>query len=162
MKYASIGTISHGTLRTDGLLDAFAGELEYQVQRNADEWCSAQGRINRDNFLRLVNAARETAPDGEDAAELANEIAEALEHFAPWYCYFGAHEGDGSDFGFWPSMDAISELPRVEGSDAAKALGEDCVFVNDHGNVTVFGGDGSVLWDCVSHATMQLFRRVTW
>ena len=149
MKYASIGSISHGTLRTEDLLATFADEIEYQVQRNADEWCSDQGRIDRNNFLRLANEAREIDPDGEDAAELIDELGDTLEHFAPPYCYFGANEGDGSDFGFWPCMDEIDELPHVEDSDEAKALGEDCAFVNDHGNVTVFGGDGSTIIDLV-------------
>ena len=151
MRYASLGTVIHATLRTEDLLAAFADELEYHVQRNAEEWCSDDGRVRRDQLLRLVGEAREIDPDDEDAPELVNDMNDELCSFAPPYCYFGATEGDGSDFGFWPSMESIEELPRLEDCDrdAAKALGEDCIYVNDHGNVTVFGGDGSIMLELV-------------
>ena len=146
MKYASLGSISSGTLLAADLLETFADALEDHVQRNAEEWCSDAGR--RDAYMNLVHKAREIDPD--DAAELVNELLpDALDEFAPPYTYFGSHEGNGSDFGYWPSWDAIGELPEVEDGDEAKALGEDCRFVNDHGNVTIYGGDGSVIWDCV-------------
>jgi hypothetical protein len=149
MKYGTIGTISHATLRTEDLLEAFASELEYQVQRNAAEWCSDKGRKQRDAYLKLVAEAEEIDVDSDDACELVNELSDALEDFAPPYCYFGNTEGDGSDFGFWPSRETIEELPRVNDSDEARALGEDCAFVNDHGNVTVYSGDGSVILELV-------------
>jgi hypothetical protein len=148
MKYASVGSISHCTLRTEDLLSAYAAELEYQIQRNAEEWCSDEGRKQRDAYLRLLGAADWLDGSEDNADALVTELSDALEHFAAPYCYFGANEGDGADFGFWPSMESVGELPRVNDSDEAKALGEDCVFINDHGNVTVFGGDGSVIWDC--------------
>ncbi len=149
MKYASIGSISHGTLRNEDSIPTLSSELEDCVNRNAKEWCNDDGRKQRDIFLKLIGAADWIAADSENADEYIIELMDALDTFAPPYCYFGANEGDGSDFGFWPSMDSIHELPRVEDSDGAMALGEDCVFVNDHGNVTVYGGDGSVIWDCV-------------
>jgi hypothetical protein len=43
MKYASFGTVSHATMRNEDLIPTFADELEYHIQRNADEWCSETG-----------------------------------------------------------------------------------------------------------------------
>lgn len=149
MKYASIGAISSGTLRPEDLLETFASELEYHVKRN---WES----FDKDTLYKLGkllgaadNAVSAGGEPNELYDELMTEIQDELDTFAPPYCYFGTVEGDGACFGFFPSRDQIDELPRVQDSDAAKALGEDCVFVNDHGNVTVFSGDGSVIWDCV-------------
>ena len=151
MKYASIGSISSGTLRAADLLGTFADELEYHVQRNAKEWCSDDGRKRRDELLALVTETRDGSieDEGDLADAVLEELQDALGEFAPPYTYFGAHEGDGADFGYWPSWDAIEELPQVEDGDEAKALGEDCRFVNDHGNVTIYGADGTVIWDCV-------------
>ena len=151
MKYASLGSISSGTLRAADLLGTFADELEYHVQRNAEEWCSDDGRKRRDELLALVTETRDGSieDEGDLADAVLEELQDALGEFAPPYTYFGAHEGDGADFGYWPSWDAIEELPQVEDGDEAKALGEDCRFVNDHGNVTIYGGDGTVIWDCV-------------
>ena len=60
---------------------------------------------------------------------------------------FGTLEGDGSDFGFWPDMSAIDELPRI--SDPGEADEHDeCAFVNDHGNVSVYCG-GKLIIDFV-------------
>ena len=139
MRRAHIGSISHGTLRTEDLLDSFAYELEY-VRAIDDERSSA--------LVREAYAV--TDFDGENASWLVDELQDALNEYAPPYCYFGTHEGDGSDFGFWPSMDAVGELPRVsDPNEVEQHEGEDCVFVNDHGNVTVYGGDGKVLIDFV-------------
>lgn len=146
MKYASIGSVSTGTLLTQDLLDAFASELEYHVQRNADEWCSEEGRANRDCYMQLAGWAREANPGSPQASTLVNvDLIDALTEFAPPYCYFGTHEGDGADFGFWPAMDEINELPCYESVDAAVEAGEDNDFrtVTDHGNVTVWGSDGT-------------------
>jgi hypothetical protein len=95
MNYAELGTVSHGTLRNEDLLDSFASELEY--------WCSDAGRAQRDKFMALVDAARQCAdPDSEEAGYIVEELFDALNTFAPEGYYFGANEGDGSDFGYWP------------------------------------------------------------
>lgn len=100
MLKASIGTVSHGTLRSEDLLRSFAAELEHHVDRNLT-------LVDRDMFLHfghwrdLVQKARETSDDDIEACELVCELADALQTFAPDGCYFGAHPGDGADFGFW-------------------------------------------------------------
>lgn len=159
MKTASIGTVIHATLRTEDLLQAFSAELDYHLKRNpeGDCWATCDGVSNRARYVALVAEAEAVTDfDSEEAAEMVNEsLPDALQEFAPPYCYFGATEGDGSDFGFWPCMDQIEELPHlVEAEDRSReedcaAMGEDSKLVNDHGNVTVFAADGTVILELV-------------
>jgi hypothetical protein len=103
---AEPGSVSHATLNTQHLLFAFADALEDCVQRNARAWCSDEGRKVRDRLLAIVGEAREVDPASDEAAYLVNEVFfDELEAFAPDGHLFGAHEGDGSDFGFWPVED---------------------------------------------------------
>ena len=102
VRKATPGTISHGTLRTEDLLEAFAGELQHHIARNAERWCSDEGRRERDRLMDLIGAAGEVDPDSEDAQEILEAIVDELQVFAPDGHYFGAHPGDGSDFGYWP------------------------------------------------------------
>jgi hypothetical protein len=156
IKPAPLGSISHGTLRTEDLLSSFASTLEGLIFINGDYYCRPENFSERDKLNNLVGESQDQwtedgteLEDEEIAQELVNDLSYALEQFAPSYCYFGTHEGDGSDFGFWPCMEQIEELPDVQDSDEAKELGEDCKFVNDHGNVTVYGADGSVILELV-------------
>ncbi len=154
MKTATIGSISSGTLKSEDLLSAFISELEWQVSRNGDYFSKPENFSERDRLANLIGEAQDAWSDdgetlSEDGEQFIEEISDVLGEFAPPYCYFGAHYGDGADFGFWPSFDSIEELPTVEDSDGAIALGEDCKAVNDHGNVTVYGADGSVLLELV-------------
>lgn len=139
---ATIGTVSHGTLRGADLMISFAEELN-RLEPDHDLVKEAEA------VQTLWSAGWRDIYDREEAAELVDALQDALSAHAPPYCYFGTHEGDGSDFGFWPSLDAIEELPKVSDPAEVEGMGEDCVFVNDHGNVTVYAADGSVIWDCV-------------
>lgn len=159
LKPSCLGSVSTATLRTEDLLSAFLHELEWQTRSNGDYYSLPENRAERDKLANLVGEAQDCfTEDGEgidaDKLDLADELVnetlpDALTIFAPPYCYFGAHPGDGADFGYWPDTEAIDELPCVEDSDAARALGEDCKSVNDHGNVTVYGGNGAVLLELV-------------
>jgi hypothetical protein len=81
-------------------------------------------------------------------------LFDALGEYAAPYFYFGAHPGDGSDYGFWlsenwdedfePLPDCISgdRYPdHIKVSDLSEVpswfRGEVAV-VNDHGNVTLY------------------------
>jgi hypothetical protein len=89
-----VGTVIHGTLRPEDLIPAFAYELNL-----------CHGREGRNMLhLELLDAAEffENSTD-EEQHYLLQELMEALNTYAPMDCYFGAHQGDGSDFGFWPA-----------------------------------------------------------
>jgi hypothetical protein len=147
MKYASFGTISHATLRNEDLIDAFTSELEYQVRRNAEEWRSDDGRKERDRILDLIAEAREPDYDydSDEACEIVNELQDALDAFAPPYGYFGTHEGDGSDFGYWISSDAIDltfdGLKVNDTSEVPEEYSGEVLHVNDHGNYTLYAAN---------------------
>ena len=94
-----LGTLIHGTLRSEDLLQAFADELE---------------RINPDALSRVLKiypevrgksatniAEVDQTSIGEVLSEAIEMLMDALNEYAPDGYYFGSIEGDGSDFGFW-------------------------------------------------------------
>lgn len=136
----SLGTVSHATLRSEDLVPAFAAELR-----------RLRGALPRDmsNNVRAFLAGKYDTDHGCDV-ELVQELEEALQKYAPDYCYFGAHPGDGADFGFWLSEDwqeqakedgvkFVSDLSEV--SDTFRGL---LCVVNDHGNATLYCTDKGV------------------
>lgn len=143
----TIGSVSHGTLRSEDLLSAFADELDrLKVEGDLRDLVDEARAV-----LTLLANGWTRLADLDETAELVNAMQDAIGEYAPPYCYFGTNEGEGSDFGYWPSMEAVDELPRVnDPADIPEGgTGEDCVYVNDHGNVTIYGADGAVIWDCV-------------
>jgi hypothetical protein len=142
---ATIGSISEGTLRTEDLVSAFSYELARLTNGSPDAHEKA--------VLQSVETWETEDADYREemeGCEIVQDLIDALNQYAPTCCYFGTNEGDGASFGFWPCMEAVDELPRVsDPADVEKHLGEECVFVNDHGNVTLYNADGSVAWDCV-------------
>ena len=101
-RYAAIGTVSHGTLRTEDLIEAFSRELDYLANRS-----DMPRHPQIDNILKDAADCRDF--DSEDASDIVQELIEWLQEYAPPFAYFGAHEGDGSDFGFWIDHDQIDE-----------------------------------------------------
>ena len=93
---AQLGTVISGTLRPEDLIPAFAGELRFlseaSINNNPELW---------EEIACLLEAADSADGASEDAVGLVWELADALNEFAPEGAYFGAHPGDGSDFGFW-------------------------------------------------------------
>jgi hypothetical protein len=142
-----LGSISSGTLRTEDLLPAFletaealrlSAEDRRKVRGIRKEWDALQDEIEN-------GAARDTEIEamGED---VLRDIEDILNAHCPDYCSFGAHEGDGSDFGVWPTDIEIpwheagnddigksAELPKA--SDVAQWH---WLTVTDHGNCTLW------------------------
>jgi len=111
---ATLGTVSHGTLRPEDLLESFAYELRQLGPRIA----------LLDEYDALPDDPDEwTEEQQETASELVNDMIDALNEHAPAFCYFGAHPGDGSDFGFWFDYESFEDSRRFK----------ECVDLNGHG-----------------------------
>lgn len=140
---ATVGTISHGTLRTEDLLITLSDELARlnPIHPMVKE-CEAIQTLWTAGWTEIYEAP--------EALETLDALFDAMDEYAPPYCTFGTSDGDGSDFGYWPNMEVIEELPKISDPNEVEAhLGEDCCFVNDHGNVTVYGANGSILLELV-------------
>lgn len=159
----SLGTVSNGTLKTDDLLNAFADELEHRTAAPA----AAIRELITDAraYAKLFTEDHLNEAGQECAAEIIGEVMDALTELAPAFVSFGAHDGDGADFGFWPSIDALEEAVRdgdvlkVTDTGDIPASWQGLVMqVSDHGNVTLYHhqdivgrtqGTLTELWSCV-------------
>lgn len=97
-------SVSHGTLRNCDLIPRFMSLLaEVAPARYA-------GYIAQP-FAAPPAYVTEAGDDhewwtSEEAHNMCNNLFDELDDEAPEGCYFGAHPGDGSDFGFWEHSDA--------------------------------------------------------
>ena len=148
-----LGSISHGTLNSDDLIDAFMATLDELVEAlslsdDGQETVEFVGYAY--DVMGMVERERTGGPDD---FELVDALSQVLSEFAASGTYFGAHEGDGSDFGFWPDIDYLSEINHVGDPCELDTMGgSEAVYVNDHGNMTFYFRDGdgwTILWDCV-------------
>jgi hypothetical protein len=80
-------------MRTQDLLRAFAAELD----RITDDYPNTV----EDAYTHADAIDEEEESAEDDAAETLVAMFDALESFAPDGCYFGAHPGDGADYGYW-------------------------------------------------------------
>jgi hypothetical protein len=79
------GTLIHGTLQAQPLLQALADEYE---------------RLKPFGCRPLIGEAREGAVD------VLDELVSELDYVAQLHDHrFGPHQGDGSDIGFWKAED---------------------------------------------------------
>ncbi len=165
LRLARIGSISSGTLRPADLLNAFADTLEGLVLINGDFLCLPENMGMRDSLNDLIGEVSDCLDDsGEEVAEgkeeeagwLVENLVDSLNTFAPPFCFFGAHEGDGADFGFWPSIDAAKENCEFISSRSAEYPESDFqgewLHVSDHGNATLYvrtNGEDKEVWSIV-------------
>ncbi len=105
MKHATPGSISHGTCRTEDLLAAFTRELEWLTQAGRNDRTDAQTQLITEAQAALDKLSANAEGFNDDIQEadyILEQMFDALDEFAPEGHYFGAHPGDGSDFGYWP------------------------------------------------------------
>lgn len=141
------GSISHGTLRTEDLMPEFVYALR-----------QLRGSIPVDIWQGVQACMRNKERMFEDGPEVVNELDDALQEYAPPYHYFGAHQGDGSNFGFWLAPD-FQERMREDGvlevSDYSEIPDDytgEVLHVSDHGNPTFCvakKGKTTVIWSHV-------------
>ena len=150
MIYGNIGTLCEGSLDSDDLLRAFAIELDELTRKN--------DTAEHESLIKEAWRLNESRDEGYKADIIA-ELQDALGEFSPPFCHFGAHEGDGADFGYWPNFDVIEEACRDGEAIKVSDLSEIpagltagyVVLVNDHGNVSIFEPKVSwaEVWSCV-------------
>lgn len=136
-----IGSVSHGTHRPQDLIEA----------------CCDAHRLYKGQIPRLIwnavlraNAQAQTETEQWEREQYAIELlTSALEAIELPCMYFGAHIGNGSDFGFWVSDDAITwaiddcELLSVSDlADIPAKYKGYAVVVNDHGNQSLYRCNG--------------------
>ena len=161
MKRANLGSVSTGTLRPEDLIPAFVSELEQQkpchrkhralirevnTYLNLEE-CGSCGAYHPEGFAGDCRENQKRFANDEDffqsetASELLNELMDALNEYAPAYFYFGAHPGDGADFGFWLSENMPEDFDGLKVSDLSEVptgYSGEVLHVNDHGNMTLY------------------------
>lgn len=153
---ATLGTVCHGSHRYQDVIPALLGELEYL---DSDRHAKYLSDIAGEALEHLLAVDDILEPDDETTdsrmdwlSGVSADLFDILDVMSPDYCYFGAHEGDGADFGFWPSWDAIDDAIHdgermVKSDDCPDAKPADGVcyhlHVNDHGNATLYAWNGS-------------------
>ena len=145
-----IGSVSHGTLRSQDLLSVFLVTLrELGDTKTVD-------RINAEIPPKAFKDKNDEWWSTGEAEEIINGLFDALDNFAPPFFYFGTHEGDGSDFGFWFSPDAFEqaclagEVFKVNGEwPASLPACEYVAKISDHGNVTLYDKKRNEIWAIV-------------
>lgn len=105
------GSVSHGTLRTEDLIPTFAKlvrEIDPVLFVESKDWCPKCliAEINGEPGSHSFGLRSD-----DDRDSVLQCLFDALEELAPDGYYFGAHEGDGSDFGFWES-ERYNDEPR--------------------------------------------------
>jgi len=98
MKIQPNTTVIHGTHRSQDLVPAFLDVLREVAPAHYEQIMVAP--------FSIPPAYAQEDPDSdwwdsEECQWFLEELFDTLNEYAPEGCYFGAHPGDGSDFGFW-------------------------------------------------------------
>ncbi len=134
-RYGQIGSLSHGTMLAEDLIPTFADEIERLLK------CQPKS-FKRKEYRRLINYAKSVMRSGFSNSDYHDDVLDklfdALSDFSPPYCYFGANEGDWSDYGFWPCLDDIERSIRFSDlSEVPDYYRGEILLINDHGNATL-------------------------
>jgi hypothetical protein len=128
--YGGIGSISTGTLRSEDLLESFLWEAKH-LRLTKDE------RKTVSLISKMDYQGEFDTPIEEDVEELRT----ILDNHSLPYFYFGAHPGDGADFGWWLSETITEDFDGLKVNDTSEVprgyTGE-VLHVNDHGNLTLY------------------------
>ena len=97
------GSVSHATHRPEDLIPVFLhvarAILDHDPRPDEIVWLWQHDFL--DNIWKRW-ACREDYFESQESIHDLDALFNFLDAVAPPGTYFGAHEGDGSDFGFWP------------------------------------------------------------
>ena len=141
-KKVSVGTVISGTMNPTDLIPAFLAELDYLEASFPDLGESPLYSLI-DYTLSWIDEESEEMKNylsSDDCQWDLESLFDSLNDLAPEYCHFGSHEGNYSDYGFWPDIDSIEY--DLEVGELSKSRTDGLwVDVNDHGNVTLWNGN---------------------
>lgn len=172
-----LGTVSHGTMRPEDLIPAFLDVCDDLRLSKADRKTVQEiSKRVEAGTVETVGGSAGTVDyyDGEATEDLSS-LFDLLGNYAPPFCYFGAIEGDGSDYGFWTDLESLEHAVDEgevlkESSNGMKTTYEIAggfwteadwerehpalkytyrMVVSDHGNVTLYHRNGKEIWGVV-------------
>lgn len=150
----NFGSLSHGTLLASDLIPAFVSELRDRVTYDDDldelalgiDWLEKLG----------IDEVTDAFYGSEFALALVDRLIDELNEGLPPFVYFGAHPGDGSDFGYWFDSESFErsvqdkETFKIDELPDTCPSGYDCVAViSDHGNITLYDSNLTELYAIV-------------
>jgi hypothetical protein len=170
-----VGSVSSGSLRREDLIPAFLDAFEDIYNDAGPTLADKPCRILVNTIYKRISVSEDSATSYDYYADECSdhdlaELIDLLQEFAPPYCYFGSHPGDGADFGFWIIDDVVQQV-KDDGGLVVDDLSEvtqkefrwggvtapeliDVLHVNDHGNVTFYSynakeGEFIEIWSVV-------------
>lgn len=141
--YGSIGSVSSGTMREKDLVPAFIWEAK-RLKLTRDEHkevLAIQRRTESKYDYRNTNGDNCDYWESETASFDLEELFDILDAHSLPYFSFGAHPGDGADFGWWLSESFQEDFDGLKVSDLSEvpsAHTGEVLLVNDHGNLTLY------------------------
>ncbi len=102
-KYIPLGTIVHNTLQEEDLIPEFLSALRAVAPVEA-----AELELNYRDEIR-----------NNDPEFCWETLLDAVNRHVPPFTYFGAHQGNSSDFGVWPSEEQIKETAEEKPEELA-------------------------------------------
>lgn len=143
MNNNNIGSCFSSSFKLKFILEGVLDELQWAQIKYGNFLSLPENSVIKNELNNLVGEIQDFDVDYEDSHDLIDKAFNFFSnHCAKPYCYFGAHTGNTSDFGFWPDMEQINDLPFTSGDGDYKE-------VNDHGNITIFSFDGKVILEIV-------------
>lgn len=144
-----MGTVISGTLRSEDLIPAFIDELKTHRHSRLYRQCRHGELVKRvSTAVDFDNNHADSSPyfESTDADNDLEDLMNALDLYAAPYHYFGAHPGNGSDFGYWlQEWEDVKQQIEDGGGMVVNGLDEvpptfrgEVAVVNDHGNVTLY------------------------
>jgi len=143
MTVFQLGSISTDTLLIEDIFPAYLDQLDK---------LSPNSPLSKEVWAYMETGA--LLEEHENAWGIVEQIDLLLNELCPPFVYFGALEGDGADFGFWPDMDGLRDATgdgSFEQVFGEHELSEHGIIINvtDHSEFVVMDMERNVLWSVV-------------
>lgn len=150
--HGKIGSVSTATMRNQDLLPDFIWELRHMGHRDK-KLTIIEKRVN--TAIKGEYGWDDAYWNSEEASWDLESLFDMLEEHALPYMYFGAHPGDGADYGFWITEDleyCFDGLKVEDLNDIPVNYTGEVLEVNERGNMTLYAysrGKSKEIWSVV-------------